>query len=542
MLATQLAAVQLENHERVRAEQALRASEEALRESEERYALAVAGSNEGIFDWDLSTDRLYFARHTQELMGLPPGEPWRTRKQWRSLLTLYPEDVPSLREQMKAHIAGKTSTFDSEFRLVLHGETRWFSQRGVALRDAAGKAYRMVGSIGDIGERKRAQEEKRELEQRLRQAQRFEAMGSLAAGIAHDFNNILGAILGYGERAWRSAGKGTLVRRDLDQVLAASERGRALVETILAFSRGSAGERVTVHVERIVAEALDLLQAKLPVATTLERSLHAGHAAFIGDPTQVHQIVMNLGTNAMHAMPTGGTLSVALEVTRFDAPRSANIGTLGATEYLALKVADSGTGIPPEILERIFDPFFTTKEPNSGTGLGLSLVLRIVTEAGGAIDVTSKVGAGSLFTVFLPRAGDAPEDEADDEPAPPRGNGQRVLVVDDEELLLTLVTETLEELGYVASGFTSSAAALEAFRANPEGFDALISDDRMPGMSGSALMREVRGMRPSMPLLLVSGNVSAVAAPAAQGGPDVVLKKPVAMVDLASSLARVLPS
>src|SRR5262249_54496999 len=155
---------------------------------------------------------------------------------------------------------------------------------------------------------------------------------------------------------------------------------------------------------------------------------------------------------------------------------------------------------------RIFDPFFTTKDPGTGTGLGLSLVLRIVTEAGGAIDVSSAVGAGSVFTVYLPRAGDAPEDQEDDEASPPRGNGQCVLVVDDEQLLLTLVTETLEDLGYRPVGFSSSVAALDAFRADPAGFDALIADDRMPRMSGSVLIREVHAIRPSLPLLLVSGN------------------------------------
>jgi anti-sigma regulatory factor (Ser/Thr protein kinase) len=232
---------------------------------------------------------------------------------------------------------------------------------------------------------------------------------------------------------------------------------------------------VVVHVEAIVREALNLLQAKVPKGTTLSSSLCAGRAAFVGDPTHVHQIVMNLATNAMHAMAAGGTLSVALEVASFDAARAASVGTVGAGEYVLLRVTDTGSGIAPEIMERIFDPFFTTKEAGAGTGLGLSLVLRIVTEAGGAIDVASTPGTGSVFTVYLPRTGDAPEDQTAAEPALPRGGGQRVLVVDNEEMLLTLVTETLDELGYSAIGFTSSLAAS---RRLPRRSGPLRRDDR----------------------------------------------------------------
>jgi nitrogen-specific signal transduction histidine kinase/CheY-like chemotaxis protein len=399
----------------------------------------------------------------------------------------------------------------------------------------------VVGSISDVTGKHEAEEELSRLERQLRLAQRLEGMGTLAGGIAHDFNNILGAILGFSEMAWRDAPKGSRLQRDLESIATAGERGRALVERILAFSRSAVGERAAVHVEQVVREALDLLSAKLPPSVTLSAELRAGRAAMLGDPTQVHQVLMNLGTNAVQAMPSGGTLSVSLNAARCEAARAATIGKVAAGDYVVLRVADNGTGIAPEILDRIFDPFFTTKEVGTGTGLGLSLVHGIVAELGGAIDLESTSGKGTAFTVYLPRSGDALDSSEKEESDLPRGDGQRVLVVDDEEPLVRLATRALEDLGYRPVGFTSSAAALAAFCAEPGRFDALIADERMPGLSGTALIREVRGVRRAIPILLMSGYVGgAVASRAREAGADDVLKKPVLARDLATSLARVL--
>ena len=240
-------------------------------------------------------------------------------------------------------------------------------------------------------------------------------------------------------------------------------------------------------------------------------------------------------------MPAGGTLYVSLDTVRSEVGRSATIGTVEAGEYVVLTVGDTGTGIARDMIERIFDPFFTTKEVGTGTGLGLSLVHGTVTELGGAIDVTSTPGQGSEFTVYLPRSGEAVEAGEGEAAAIPRGDGQQVLIVDDEEPLVRLATETLAELGYAPVGFTSSSAALEAFRAEPARFDAVITDERMPRMTGSALIRELRGIRREIPILLMSGFVGgAVASRAREAGANEVMKKPVSARDLATSLARVL--
>jgi CheY-like chemotaxis protein len=285
---------------------------------------------------------------------------------------------------------------------------------------------------------------------------------------------------------------------------------------------------------------LSLLQATLPPHIRLCSRLEAGNAAILGDAVQVHQLLMNLGTNAAHAMTKAGTLAVSLEAIDVRQARQAKLGAIAAGPWIALKVADQGRGMTPEILGRIFDPFFTTKEVGVGTGLGLSLVLRIVMQAGGAIDVQSTPEVGSVFTVYLPRGGDAPEAPLDTRPAMPRGQAQRVMVVEDEQPLLELTTDALRELGYRPIGYGSARLALEAFRSTPDEFDALLTDLRMPGMSGEMLMREVRSLRPLLPIILVSGDAGDAALAPSNGWADEVLTKPLQTDALATSMARVL--
>ena len=461
-------------------------------------------------------------------------------RDWASVT--HPDDLAGNVALLDEALDAKCDRYSLEKRYIHRdGHIVYAAISVCCVRRPGGTADHFVLTVQDMTERYEAEEQRRRLEGQLRQAQRLEAMGTLAGGIAHDFNNILGAIVGYGEMAQRGTPKGSRLRRDLDSILTAGERGRALVERILAFSRSGVGERLAVHVERVVREALDQLAANLPTNVTIFPRLRAGRAAVLGDPTQVHQVLMNLATNAVQAMTSGGTLRVSLQAVRLDAARVATIGALDAGDYVVLEVGDSGVGIPPEMLGRIFDPFFTTKEVGVGTGLGLSLVHGIVTELKGGIDVASTVGMGSVFTVYLPHTGDAADDGEREELEAPRGNREQVLIVDDEAPLVRLATETLAELGYVPVGFTSSATALEAFRAEPQRFDAVITDERMPGMSGSALIREIRGIRRAIPILLVSGYVGGeVVQRALESGANEVLKKPLSARELATSLARVL--
>ncbi|HEX6704196.1 MAG TPA: PAS domain-containing protein [Albitalea sp.] len=523
------------------AEEAHMRIERALRQSEERYQLAVAGSNEGLWDWDLKHDMLFLSQRAQTLMGLDPGEPLRARRDWIALTHYHPEDRAQVRRAIGAHLRGVTPTFEIEYRLWHpSGEWHWYRQRGIAVRDDGGKPHRMAGSMEDISRRRHAEAERERLEVQLRQAQKLEAIGTLAGGIAHDFNNILAAILGYGEMAQKGAAEGTALRRHIDAAQAAGLRAKSLVERILAFSRSGVGERVPVHVQSVVGEALDLVQASLPQGVTLERSLEAGDAALLGDPTQIHQVVMNLCANAVQAMKSSGTMVVRVGTEVLQAPRTVSTSCLPAGDYLRLVVRDTGMGIAPQVLERIFDPFFTTKEVGVGTGLGLSLVHGIVTDLGGGIEVESRMGEGSAFTVWLPWQRSLVAATSVEEPLQ-LGDGETVLIVDDEEALVRLGEEMMAELGYEPVGFASSAAALASFRSTPQRFSAVLSDESMPEMTGSELAREIRSIRADIPIVLMSGYVTpALSVRAREAGVREVLSKPIVMRDIARSLASAL--
>lgn len=517
-------------------------TEQALLRSEERYQLAVDGANQGLWDWDLASDMLFLSPRAQQLNFVEPGEPLRPRREWIGLTEYHPDDQPRVRQAIAAHLRGATPEFTVEYRVRHHsGEWHWYRQRGLALRDSQGRPYRMAGSMEDISAPKHAEAERERLEAQLRQAQKLEAIGTLAGGIAHDFNNILSAILGYGEMAQKDAPEGTRQRRHIDAALNAALRAKSLVERILAFSRSGMSERVPVHVHAVVTEALDGVAASLPPGILLERRLDAPEAGVLGDATQIHQVVMNLCANAVQAMRGEGRLTVEVDAVELAAARPVATSVLSPGAYVRLGVRDTGGGIPPEVRERIFDPFFTTKDVGVGTGLGLSLVHGIVTDLGGGIDVDSRPGQGAHFTVYLPRGRYVAAPPAPAEEGVLPGQGETVLLVDDEEALVRLGEELLAELGYEPVGYSSSRQALEAFRAAPDRFQLVLSDEAMPDMTGSELVARIREIRPAVPIVLMSGFVSpALAARAREAGVAEVLAKPLVSRDIARGLASAL--
>jgi PAS domain S-box-containing protein len=518
--------------------------ERALRDSEERYALAMEGANEGHWDWNLETDHLFLSSKMKMLEGQGEDHAPTTRAEWNAMVPIHVDDSPRLEAAMKDHLDGRTPSFECEYRVKQNnGDWHWLLARGRCLRDATGKPYRFVGSAIDVTDQKQAQADKEHLEAQLRQSQKMEAIGTLAGGIAHDFNNILGAILGYGELAQEHAAPGSALRRYLENVMHAAGRAKVLVDRILGFSRSGLGERVPVHVQSVVEEALELIAASLPANIRLEKKLDAGDAALIGDSTHLHQVAMNLCTNAVHAMEGGGTLTVLLECIQLTEGRTLSRGALSAGSYARLIVQDTGVGIPAAVLERIFDPFFTTKDVGEGTGLGLSLVHGIVTDLGGAIDVKTTAGHGTSFEIWLPITAEAGRPAVETVRELPRGHGETVMIVDDEPMLVALAEEMLAELGYEPVGFDSSQAALQAFRAEPLRFELVLTDEAMPDLVGIELAREIRRLRPDVPIILMSGHGGVPLANRAAGiGVNEVLHKPLQRGDLAEAFARSLRS
>ena len=381
----------------------------------------------------------------------------------------------------------------------------------------------------------------RALQVQLARASKLESLGTLAGGVAHDFNNVLAGIVGFAEMAQDAAPAGSDQARHLERVLQAALRGKALVERILAFSRGGARASSVFELGPVVEEVLTLLAASLRPGVILERGLEAHGAHLRGDPTQVFEAVMNLCTNAMQAMPSGGMLSVQLERRHVTQSQVLSHSRLEAGDFVGLTVLDQGSGITPDVMEHLFEPFFTTRSAQSGTGLGLAVVHGVVAEFGGAIDVQSTPGHGARFTLYFPETKDAIAPAGPPEKPTPGGAGQTLLVVDDEPALVALAEEMLAGLGYAPVGFTDPVAALQALRDAPQRFAALITDEVMPGLTGTQLTHALREQAPQLPVLLISGYGGALlASRAAVAGVTRVLAKPLQRTELARALAELL--
>jgi len=381
--------------------------------------------------------------------------------------------------------------------------------------------------------------ERKALEERLRQFQRLEALGTLAGGIAHDFNNLLTSIVGYTELALAELPAEGPTRGRLTEVLKASERAREVVRRILAFSRRGDIESRTFDLREPVRDALQLVRVSLPPTIEVHAELN-GPCPIDGDPGQIHQVLMNLFTNAAHAMREGGgTLDVRLRRVALGTGEAA-AGELEPGEYSRISVRDTGHGIAPEIIDQIFDPFFTTKEPGEGTGMGLAVAHGIVRSHGGTLTVSSTPGNGSAFEILLPRSA-AAFAETEERVEEASGGRESILVVDDEPGIASLLKEVLERQGYRVVAKSDSLAALETFRNAPQSFDLVITDFAMPGLTGGQLAHEMARIAPRLPVILVSGHGDLLDHEGTEGtGIRLSLTKPVTFRELATAVRRVL--
>ena len=403
------------------------------------------------------------------------------------------------------------------------------------IRDTDGKIVNYVAVKRDVT--KEAQ-----LQRQLIQSQKMEAIGTLAGGIAHDFNNIVFAITGYTELALEDLPAGSPARWDLERVLGAGKRAGEMVKQILTFSRRGEPERRLLDLSPIVKEGLKFLRASIPSTIEIRENMEAALGKVNADPTQIHQVLMNLCTNASHAMrDSKGILTVELSGVALDADLGAQRLAVAPGKYIKMAVSDTGHGIPPDIIQRIFEPYFTTKEINEGTGLGLAVIHGIVKSHGGAITVYSEPGRGTTFNVFFPVVEAEAEAESPSGIEPSPSGHERVLMVDDEQILVEMGQSILERLGYEVVPETNPMEALALFRSDPQRFDLVITDLTMPKMTGLELAAEIAVLRPGMPIILCTGvGHKFTEEEGRKAGIVAVIKKPISKKDVAKTVRSVL--
>lgn len=401
----------------------------------------------------------------------------------------------------------------------------------------------IANTLSGIIHRNRMMEEKTRLESQLRQTQKMEAIGSLAGGIAHDFNNLLTPILGYTEMVLQDLPPDSVMSKSLSEVLKAAGLAKDLVRQILTLSRQSKHELKPLRISLVATEALKLLRSTIPSTIHIENNLETSNRTVFADPTQIHQVIMNLCTNAFHAMKkTGGILAVGLKTVEIDKEyKHLQTLMLDPGSYQVLEVSDTGVGMSKSVMEKIFDPYFTTKSKDEGTGLGLSVVLGIIKSYGGHITVYSEPGRGTTFRVYLPCSEETPARDVEKTPPPiPRGD-EHIMVVDDERSIVDMTASMLTARGYTVTGCVGSPEALDVFGKNPEKFDLVITDMTMPHMTGTQLAKALRTLRPGIPLIVCTGFSELInEKKAASLGFQKFLMKPIIMRDLCQTVRDVL--
>ncbi len=503
-----------------------------LEKSEEKFR-QLAENIQEVF-WIVS-------RHSKALQYVSPA--YETI--WgRSCLSLFDDPmaaletiVPEDRQRVKQAITDNPlkKMYLPEFRISRpDGSRRWISARIFPVHDAKGEVYRYAGIAEDISSRKQS-------EDALRQSQKMEAMGTLAGGIAHDFNNILTAILGYSELALLQLPEDSSVRDSLEEVRQAGNRAKDLVKQILSFSRRSDVSRSPQELTVLVKETSKMLRATLPANIVIEQDVDSECGLVMADITQIHQVLMNLCTNAAHAMEEhGGTLFIGIHQVSFAKNNGARPQELPPGNYVQLTVRDSGQGIPPEVMEHIFEPYFTTKEMGRGTGLGLSVVHGIVAGHDGVIVVSSTVGEGTCFDIFFPVVAATLTAPAVEDELPVPGS-ESILLVDDEAAIIRVGEKMLADLGYRVTVAGSGEEALEKFKAEPAAFQVVITDHTMPGMSGLELTKELLKIRPDLPIVMCTGYSASVSAEKAkEAGAREFVMKPLSVLELAKVVRSVL--
>ncbi len=522
-------------------EQAVAARTRDLVESREWLYESQRVARLGHYVFDIPANRWTSSPFLDELFGIDSTHD-RTLEGWVQII--HPDD----QEGMRAYVVGlvaKGDRFDREYRIVNRrtGEVCWVHGLGEILRDDAGRAHQMVGTIQDITSRRAAADTAARLEDRLRQSQKMEAVGQLAGGVAHDFNNILAVIVSCASFVAEAEPGEPSIRSDIAEIRLAAERARVLTRQLLAFSRRQVLEPRIVDLGVVVHDMEGMLRRILGEDVTLRTALPAGVGMVEVDPGQMEQVILNLAVNARDAMPRGGELTIEVSgEERVDAGDGRR-GTAHTGPWVMLRVTDTGRGMGAEVRERIFEPFFTTKERGKGTGLGLSTVHGIVTQSGGHVRVESAPGRGTTFRVYLPAVTGPASGELDTgvAPAPQARPGETVLLVEDDPAVRRTVSRSLEQLGYRVLPADGAAGALACVEAGGDRIDLLLSDVVMPGRSGPELASALLERFPGLRTLFMSGFPDDAVVQREALAPGVrLLQKPFTLKDLARAVREVL--
>ena len=510
-------------------------AEEALRESQEKFKSIFDDAIDGILLADIRSQMFVDCnKKTCEMLGYSHDE-----IKSLGVMDIHPqEDLPYVIEQFEKQAKGEL-TLARDIPTERKDGSVFYADFNSSRMKLAGKDI-LMGIFRDITDIKEMEEGKAKLEAQLQQAQKMESIGTLAGGIAHDFNNILTPIIVQTELSLLDLTDDSPIWFNLQEVMKAGHRAKDLVAQILAFSRKTEQQPIPLKITPIVREAIKLLRASLPTTIEIRFDLREGSDAVMADPTQIHQVLMNLCTNAGHAMrEAGGILQVSLSDIDVDSDFAVKHADLEPGPYLKLTVSDTGHGISSEVKDRIFDPFFTTKDRTEGTGMGLSVVHGIISGYGGAVTVDSESGKGTIFNVFLPRTRSKVLKKSELTIQLPTGN-ERILVVDDEKSMVDTLKKILERLGYQVVERTSSIEALEAFRSGPDNFDLVITDMTMPNLTGDKLAQKLLAIRSDIPIILCTGFSERISKEkATEIGIKDFLMKPVAMSEMATTIRRV---
>ena len=469
-----------------------------LSESEERFRQLAAHSSEGFWFASLNPDQILFVNPAIErILGVSTSVLFQNPRAWRD--AVHPEDRTVVYAAMNAVNEGRQPAMDIEFRILRpDGTTRWVRDSATPIRDETGKIVRVGGIIQDITEMKQADAH------RLR-TQRLESIGTLAGGIAHDLNNALSPIMiGVAMLRTRSA---TTNQEILDTIESSARYGAGMVRQLLTFAKGVVGEPVLLQPVRLLRDMQTLIEGTFPKNIELRTRLNRNLRPILADPTQMHQVLLNLCVNARDAMPQGGLLTLEAQNREILPSELPLFPEAKPGKYVVWLVGDTGGGIPPEILDRIYEPFFSTKTPDKGTGLGLSTVLGIVKGHQGFMRVESEIGIGSKFFVFLPVSDDVSPDRNSSPPTSLHGNNERILVVDDDLRTREMLTLFLQSQGFYVTTAKDGVDALKAVTSSPQPFDGIITDLHMPCSSGLDFIRTFRQRDQTTGILVCSGRV-----------------------------------